>query len=192
MTAPLHSRFAPRPDTDEMAWFLDMKNDGYVSGEWGREVDMANLQLNSFPMIPTGGREVFSDLHVTEKGKSFVRDYDSHQQSNKDLNNFDSAELLKWDDKVLAEWQSRYKSNQAQWILADQEWKRRAGISTRKIAVAAIVVSVLSLLVAALTCFHSIYPAISTPVKLSDKSTEQSQLPMQPTNNFIGIHPNTN
>ncbi len=192
MSAPLHARYAPRPDTEEMAWFLDMKNDGYVDGKWGREVDMANLQLNSFPMIPTGGREVFSELHVTEKGKKLVRDYDVHQQSEKDLKKFDALDLLKWDDKTLADWQSRYNSNQAQWILADQEWKRRAGVSTRKIAIAAIVVSVLSLLVAALTCFRSIYPAVFTPAKLPDKSAEQSQLPMQPTNDFGRINLETN
>jgi hypothetical protein len=160
-----------------MAWFIDMKKDGYVEGEWGREIDMGEIKPNQLPFSMTGGREVFSQLHVTEKGKKFVRDYDIQQQAAGDLKKFNAQELLNWDDKTLAEWQSHYKPDQAQWILAEQEWKRRAGISTRRIAIAAIVVSLLSLLVAALGYFHSLTNA--TPKKPLDQPAKQPQLPAQ-------------
>jgi hypothetical protein len=167
IAAPLHARFAPTPDTEEMAWFIDMQKDGYIDGTWGREVNMeeftTSMAHNRIPLLPTGGREVFSDLHVTEKGKKFVEDYDARQKAAEDFKKINVQELLKWDDKKLAEWQSQYKPDEAQYILADQEWKRRAGISTRRIAIAAIVVSLLSLLVAALGYFHSLTRALDPP-----------------------------
>lgn len=179
IAAPLHARFAPTPNTEEMAWFIDMQKDGYIDGTWCREVNKEEITAmiqNRFP-IPTGGREVFSDLHVSEKGKKFVRDYDANQKVAEDFKTIDVQKLLKWDDKKLAEWQSQYKPDEAQWILADQEWKRRAGVSTRRIAIAAIVVSILSLLVAALGYFHSLTNAI--PVKPLGEPVQQPQLPVQ-------------
>jgi hypothetical protein len=84
---------------------------------------------------------------------------------------------LKWDDKQLAEWQRKYDSDEAQWILADHEWKRRTGISTRRIAIAAIMVSILSLLVAALTYFHTVNSTSTTLAKPLGQPVKQSQLP---------------
>jgi len=183
MAAPLHARFVPKPDTEDAAWFIDMKKDGYVEGEWGREVDMeawnASVAKGTIPMPPTGGREIYHNLHVTEKGKQFVRNHDAGKQAAEDLKNLNPQELLKWDDKKLAEWQSHFKLDQAQWILADQEWKRRAGISTRKIAIAAIVVSFLSLIVAALGYFHSVIYSSARPEKPPDQPAKQLQLPVQ-------------
>ena len=138
---------------------------------------MEELAHNRIPLLPTGGREVFSDLHVTEKGKKFVADYDARQKAAEDFKTIDVQKLLKWDDKKLAEWQSQYKPDEAHWILADQEWKRRAGISTRRIAIAAIVVSLLSLLVAALGYFHPLTSA--TPAKPPVQPVKQPQLPAQ-------------
>jgi hypothetical protein len=76
------------------------------------------------------------------------------QQHAEDLKTFDSSELVKMSSVRLAEWQSDYEQDEAQWVLADQEWKRRSGVSTRRIALAAIVVSTLSLLVASLGYFY--------------------------------------
>jgi hypothetical protein len=181
IAAPLHSRFVPNPGTEEMAWFIDMEKDGYVEGTWGREVDMERwkdlMAKSQFPVLPTGEKEVCSFLHVTEKGKRFVRDYDAQQKAADDLKIFDVQEFLKWNGKKLADWQSQYKPDQAQWILAEQEWKRRAGISTRRIAIAAIVVSVLSFIVAALGYFHSLNGDTSTaPEKSLDQPAKQPQL----------------
>ena len=84
---------------------------------------------------------------------------DLRKKHAEELKSFDAGKILKWDSKSLAEWQSQFESDEPQWVLADQEWKRRAGISTRRIAIAAIVVSVLSLLVSVLGYWHSVNDA---------------------------------
>lgn len=172
------TRFAPRPDTNEKAWFIDMMNDGLVSASWGREADPANI--GKFMFMDHSGPEVFYELQVSEKGKKLIHDHDFRQQSAAHFKILDAKMLLKWDDKSLAEWQSHYKPDQAQWILADQEWKRRAGVSARKIAIAALVVSLLTFALAAL---GYIFPK-NTQNALGTKTTEppapQTQSPAQP------------
>ena len=95
-----------------------------------------------------------------------------------DFHLFDKSSVLKWDDKKLADWQSDYHTDDPQWIFVEHEWKRRAGISTRRIAIAAIVVSVLSLIVAALGYFHSLNgDSTPAPLKSPAQSGKQSQSP---------------
>lgn len=161
ISAPLHSQWVPSPETQDLDWFIDMKKDGYVDG---------NLGICE-------GKQVFTELHVTEKGKRLVRDYEANHQDTEDFKKLDARKILSWDDKKLAEWQSHFKSDQAQWILADQEWKRRSGISTRRIAIAAIVISGLSLLVATVSFFHSLNDVNSSPSQL--KRPAQSVIPEQ-------------
>ena len=62
---------------------------------------------------------------------------------------FDKCELLKMEDSELAAWQSRFTSEDAQWLLAEHEWKRRIGLPTRRIAFAALMISILSFLLSA-------------------------------------------
>jgi len=161
IAAPPHSRLAPRPDTEEMAWIIDLKNDGLIEGSWGREMSLEAIRnsIVTGHVAPLGnmsdGREVFADAYVTEKGKNFVGHYDSRQKATEDFKTLDGRKLLKMDDKELADWQSRYKPDQAQFILAEQEWKRRAGISTRRIAILAIIVSAISL---GFTAYSYFYP----------------------------------
>jgi len=69
-------------------------------------------------------------------------------KNQEDFKTLDHSSLKQMDDKALAQWQSTFEQSEPQWRLADEEWKRRAGISTRRIAIAAIVVSLLSLLIA--------------------------------------------
>jgi len=64
---------------------------------------------------------------------------------------FDRRELGSMDDKKLAEWQSRFQPDEPQWRLAEHEWQIRSGKSARKIAVVAIIISIFSLVVAALS-----------------------------------------
>jgi hypothetical protein len=152
-----------------------MEKDGYVEGRWGRAVKTEEFLTNKTLFIPYGGQEVCSELHVTEKGKKFVHDYDAHQQAAEDLKKLDVQQLLKWDDKKLSEWQSHYEPKQAHWILAEQEWKRRAGISTRRIAITAIVVSIISVGIAALSFWHSLNSTTATPVKPLEQPVSKSQ-----------------
>ena len=78
--APLHAYWTPTPGTQEMDWFIDMKKDGYVEGTWGRLADMEELKSSilrgGLPSVPSG-KEVFSDLHVTPRGKQLVEDYEA-------------------------------------------------------------------------------------------------------------------
>ena len=96
------------------------------------------------------------------------------------LESLDSKSLLKMSDKQLATWQGEFESNEAQWVLADQEWKRRGGIATRRIALAAIAVSVFSLLIAAASY---IYPGSSksefSRTSNTESSVQQLKLPVQ-------------
>ena len=122
-------------------------------------------------------------MHVTEKGKKLVSDYDSRQKSNEEFKSLDPSTILKWSDKELAAWQSGYAADQAQWVLADHEWKRRAGISTRKIAVAAIVVSIFSAIIAALgltVAALGYFNLKSPPAPLETKSIEPQKLELAP------------
>lgn len=167
INGPPNFRFYPKPNTEEAAWFMGMIKDGYVDGRWGREVNLEDMTPGRIPLGPMTGPEVYCELHVTEKGKKLVYDFDCRRQAAEDFKKLDPKELLKWDDKQLAEWQSRFKSNEAQWVLAEQEWKRRAGISTRRIAIFAIGVSVISLIIAALAYFHPLNGSTLAPVKQS-------------------------
>jgi hypothetical protein len=92
---------------------------------------------------------------------------------------FDVRQLLKMSSERLAEWQSEYEQDQPQWVLADQEWKRRGGISTRRIAIAAIVVSVLSLLVAAVGYYHTVNSTSAPPHKSLEQPAKEPKLSMQ-------------
>ena len=102
---------------------------------------------------------------------------EKRQKHAEELKTFDADELLGMPPERLAEWQSGYEQDEPQWVLADQEWKRRAGISTRKIAIAAIAVSILSFLVAALGFIHSLNSTTATQEKSPALSEKQPQLP---------------
>jgi hypothetical protein len=102
-------------------------------------------------------------------------DNKKRQQHIEEFKKLNTSELLKWDDSKLATWQSQYEKDEAQWIIAEHEWRRRAGISTRKIAILAITVSSLSLLVAALAFIHSLNPTSSIPEKPLGQPEKQSQ-----------------
>jgi hypothetical protein len=80
IAAPLGASWIPTPGTQDMDWFIDMKKDGYVEGTWGRLVDMEELKSSIRKATLPGlhsGKEVFSDLHVTTKGKQLVEDYEA-------------------------------------------------------------------------------------------------------------------
>ena len=74
--APSTARFTPKPDSQEADWFWDMKKDGYVEGDWVTFVDPSKMQVNVITFHHEGPQG-FAHLHVTEKGKKLVYDYDS-------------------------------------------------------------------------------------------------------------------
>src|ERR1700685_483271 len=113
--------------------------------------------------------------------------YKKRQQHIEEFKTLNARELLKWDDSKLAAWQTQYESDEAQWVLADQEWKRRTGICTRRIAITAIAVSILSLAIAAIGYFFPKTTPISSQEKTIDQAAKQSQLPTQslPTNQIL-------
>ena len=79
--APAGAQWMPTPGTAEADWFRDMKLDGYVEGTYGRVVEdmekhLASVRKGDFAKLETGP-EVFMGLHVTEKGKKLVEDYDA-------------------------------------------------------------------------------------------------------------------
>jgi hypothetical protein len=63
---------------------------------------------------------------------------------------FDPRQLSTFDDKKLVLWQSEYEMDEPQWMLAADERQRRAGKTTRRIAIAALIVSILSLILSLL------------------------------------------
>jgi len=63
---------------------------------------------------------------------------------------FHPRQFAAMDDKALAEWQSRYEKDEPQWRLAEHEFQIRGGRRTRQIAIAAIVISFLSFVLACL------------------------------------------
>lgn len=79
-----------------------------------------------------------------------------------DLAAFDSRTLSGMSDKALVQWQSQFERDEPQWRLAEHELKIREGKSSRKLAVIAIVVSLLSLLLSAWTYLHPSREATST------------------------------
>ncbi len=72
-------------------------------------------------------------------------------QHEDEFKTFDRRELGSMDDKKLAQWQSCFQPDEPQWRLAEHEWQIRSGKSARKIAVAAIIISILSVVLAALS-----------------------------------------
>lgn len=103
------------------------------------------------------------------------------RQASEEFKSFDKKSILTMDGETLAAWQSKYQPEDAQWILAEQEWKRRSGISTRRIAIAAIIVSALSLVIAVLAYFHSLNDDASPiPAKPTAQPASISQSPMHP------------
>ena len=71
-----------------------------------------------------------------------------------DLATFDPRLLSKMDAKTLAAWQSQFEPDEAQWKLADHEWQTRRGRFTRQIAVAALIISFLSLVLSGWIYLH--------------------------------------
>ena len=102
------------------------------------------------------------------------------RQASEEFKSFDKKLLLTMDGKTLAAWQSKYQPEDAQWILADQEWKRRTGISTRRIAIAAIIISALSFLIAALAYFYPKNIPTASTVKISAQPATIPPAPVQP------------
>jgi len=114
------------------------------------------------------------------KAAAANRRLEKRKKHAEELKTFEATQLLQMPPIRLAEWQSEYEQDEPQWVLADQEWKRRSGISTRKIAIGAIVISALSLLVAALAYFHSLNDdSISKPEKPIAQPMTTPQLPAQ-------------
>ena len=74
---------------------------------------------------------------------------------------FDRRRLSRMDDRALAEWQSGFESDEAPWRLAEHEWQMRAGRFTRKIALAALIISLLSLVLSGLSYWQTNYGAAS-------------------------------
>jgi len=102
------------------------------------------------------------------------------RQASEEFKIFDKKLILTMDGETLAAWQSKYQPEDAQWILAEQEWKRRAGISTRRIAIAAIIISALSFLIAALAYFYPKNIPTASTEKESAPPAIAPQLPAQP------------
>lgn len=51
---------------------------------------------------------------------------EARRQLNRDMfANFDRRVLMGRDDRSLAEWQSRFDQDEAQWRIAEHEWQRR-------------------------------------------------------------------
>jgi len=75
-------------------------------------------------------------------------------QHRDDLATFDHRELSKMDTKALAAWQSQFEPDEAQWKLADHEWQTRRSGFTRKIAIAALIISFLSLVLSVWSYWH--------------------------------------
>jgi hypothetical protein len=46
-------------------------------------------------------------------------------RNREEFKTFDRVQLVKMDDKALAEWQSKYSEREPQWRLAEHEWQRR-------------------------------------------------------------------
>jgi hypothetical protein len=91
----------------------------------------------NFPVIPKG------ILAKTPKAR--------HKD---ELRTFDPLRLKQMDDRSLAEWQSQFEQSEGQWRLAEHEWQRRAGVNTRRIALAALGVSIFSLIWTAWVYWH--------------------------------------
>ena len=68
--------FITEVGSQEYQWFVDMKRDGSVCGEYGYQCSVEDA-IKQNRVIPTGGKSGFFDLHVPEKGKQFIRDYDA-------------------------------------------------------------------------------------------------------------------
>jgi hypothetical protein len=97
------------------------------------------------PFDSDEGRQVLADI---ERAKT------PRERRADEFKTFDRGELVTMNDKRLAEWQSRFQPDEPQWRLAEHEWQIRAGKSARKIAVAAIIISLLSVALAALSYWH--------------------------------------
>jgi hypothetical protein len=69
-------------------------------------------------------------------------------QQKKDLPHFDDNALKRMTDKELAAMKCEYEERSAQRVLIEHEFKRREGIPTRRIAIAAVLISAFSLIVA--------------------------------------------
>lgn len=91
------------------------------------------------------GRQVLADI---ERAKT------PRERRAEEFESFDRRELVSMDDKNLAAWQSRFQPDEPQWRLAEHEWQIRSGKSARKIAVAAIIISILSFALAAVSYWH--------------------------------------
>jgi hypothetical protein len=61
-----------------------------------------------------------------------------------DLEAFDTRTLSKMDNKALAAWQSQFKPDEAQWLLAEDERQKRLRRPDRMIALAAFIIALLS------------------------------------------------
>lgn len=97
------------------------------------------------PFDSDQGRQILAGIESAKTSK------ERHAEQFK---TFDRRELVDMDDKNLADWQSRFQTDEPQWRLAEHEWQVRSGKSARKIAVAAILISLLSLALAAWSYWH--------------------------------------
>jgi len=85
--SPEGSAFLTKGGEKEYEWFLDMKRDGLVSGDFQKrfsgsevrnQIQEAMKQNSVIPIIsPEGGITGFFNLHVPEKGKKFIEDYEA-------------------------------------------------------------------------------------------------------------------
>ena len=73
---------------------------------------------------------------MADIGEKFFKDKDEEKRRKQqaDYKTLDAAELRAMDDKALAAWQVRFKTDQPQHVLAEHEWRRR--ITDRQIAAA--------------------------------------------------------
>lgn len=81
---------------------------------------------------------------------------------------FDDRTLRAMENKRLAAWQCQFKPDEPQWKLAEHEWQKRGRTSDRRISIAMLILSLLSLILASLGTWHTFHeraPSRSQPSK---------------------------
>lgn len=91
--------------------------------------------------------------HAAEQARAFLHgalERGARIGREKEFRELDRRELAAMDDKQLAEWQSHYPRESAQYILAEHEWQRRLTAEQVRATRFAALVGILGVVVGAL------------------------------------------
>jgi hypothetical protein len=90
LTANRDSTFWVPKNDQERDWFIDMRQDGYIDGEWRTHYDGTTTVSG------------FTNLHVTPAGEKLVLDFDAPKIQVEDI------EHTLWSYWCLADWRERF------------------------------------------------------------------------------------